>query len=98
MGRKTRPLAVHLAEQFTVFKYARRGRSGSGDTGPYAAQREIENIAALIREAGGSAHLYGVSSGGMFALEAAMAGLPIHRLAVYDVPYDAIDNSISDAS
>jgi pimeloyl-ACP methyl ester carboxylesterase len=81
------PLATELAAQFTAFNYDRRGRGLSGDTLPYALEREIEDIEALIAEAGGSAHLYGVSSGGALALEAAAAGLPIERLAVYDVPY-----------
>ena len=67
-----------------MYNYARRGRGESGDTAPYAVQRELEDIAALIAVAGGSAHLF-VSSGGMFALEAAAAGLQIERLAVYEV-------------
>jgi pimeloyl-ACP methyl ester carboxylesterase len=87
-GSENAPLAAALAAQFTVFNYARRGRGNSGDTPPYAVEREIDDIQALIAEAGGSAHVYGVSSGGMFALEAAAAGLAIDRLGVYDVPYD----------
>jgi hypothetical protein len=86
-GAENAPLAVELAASFTVFNYARRGRGGSGDTPPYAVVREIEDIDALIAEAGGSAHLHGVSSGGALALEAAAAGLAIDRLAVYEVPY-----------
>jgi pimeloyl-ACP methyl ester carboxylesterase len=92
-GSENAPLATELAERFTVYNYARRGRGESGDTAPYAVQRELEDIAALIAVAGGSAHLYGVSSGGMFALEAAAAGLRIERLAVYEVPYDTSDNA-----
>ncbi|WP_328414807.1 alpha/beta hydrolase [Micromonospora sp. NBC_00389] len=87
-GSENAPLVPALAEHFTVYNYARRGRAGSGDTAPYAVQREIEDIAALIAEAGPPVFVYGVSSGGMFALEAAAAGLPIDKLAVYDVPYD----------
>jgi pimeloyl-ACP methyl ester carboxylesterase len=87
-GSENAPLAAELASRFTVVNYARRGRGESGDTAPYAVEREVEDIAALIAEAGGSAHLYGVSSGGMFALEAASAGLPVLRVGVYDVPYD----------
>lgn len=87
-GSENAPLAAELAARFTVFNYARRGRAGSGDTQPYAVERELEDLEALIAEAGGSAHVYGVSSGGMFALEAAAAGLSIGRLGVYDVPYD----------
>jgi pimeloyl-ACP methyl ester carboxylesterase len=92
-GSENAPLMSELAQRFTVFNYARRGRGESGDTPPYAVQREIEDLQALVAEAGGSAHLYGVSSGGMFALEAAMAGLAVDRIAVYDVPYDAAPDS-----
>jgi pimeloyl-ACP methyl ester carboxylesterase len=92
-GSENAPLAAELASTFTVFNYARRGRGASGDTQPYAVQRELEDVDALIAEAGGSASVYGVSSGGMFALEAAAAGLAIDRLAVYEVPYDVADGS-----
>jgi pimeloyl-ACP methyl ester carboxylesterase len=81
------PLARELAERFTVYNYDRRGRGDSGDTLPYAVEREIEDIEALIAEAGGSAHLYGVSSGGALGLEAVAAGIAIDKLAVYEVPY-----------
>jgi pimeloyl-ACP methyl ester carboxylesterase len=87
------PLAAELARHCTVYNYDRRGRGGSGDTLPYAVAREIEDIEALIAEAGGTACLYGVSSGGMFALEAAAAGLRVEKLAVYDVPYDVSDDA-----
>jgi pimeloyl-ACP methyl ester carboxylesterase len=92
-GSENAPLATELAQQFTVLNYARRGRGDSGDTLPYAVEREIEDIAALIAEAGGSAHLYGVSSGGALVLEAAAAGIAIDRLAVYDVPYSIDDDA-----
>lgn len=81
------PLAPVLAEHFTVYNYDRRGRGGSGDTQPYALAREIEDLTALVAEAGGSAHLFGVSSGGALALEAAAAGVAVDRVAVYEVPY-----------
>ncbi|BCB76281.1 alpha/beta hydrolase [Phytohabitans flavus] len=87
-GAENAALVPALATDFTVVNYARRGRGGSGDTPPYAVEREIEDLAALIAEAAEPAHLYGVSSGGMFALEAAAAGLPVARLALYEVPYD----------
>jgi pimeloyl-ACP methyl ester carboxylesterase len=96
-GSENAPLARELAEHFTVYNFARRGRGGSGDTHPYAVQREIDDIAAIIAEVGGSAHLFGVSSGGMFALEAAAAKLPIGRLAVYEVPYDTADDAVQRA-
>jgi pimeloyl-ACP methyl ester carboxylesterase len=87
-GSENAPLARELAPGFTVFNYARRGRGDSDDTLPYAVEREIEDIEALIAEAGGSAHLYGVSTGGALVLEAAAAGLAIDKLAVYEVPYN----------
>ena len=86
------PLATELAKHFTVYNYDRRGRGKSGDTLPYTLEREIEDIAALIAEAGGSAYLYGVSSGGALALEAAAMGIKgIEKVAVYEVPYNMSD-------
>jgi pimeloyl-ACP methyl ester carboxylesterase len=83
-------LAELLAPHFTVYYYDRRGRGDSGDTQPYALQREIEDIDALIQEAGGSAFVYGISSGGALALEAAIAlGNKIRKLAIYEAPYNA---------
>jgi pimeloyl-ACP methyl ester carboxylesterase len=82
-------LAPHLAKDFTVFTYDRRGRNESGDTPPYAVAREVEDLAALIDTAGGSAFVYGISSGATLALEAAAAGLPITKLALYEPPYTA---------
>lgn len=86
-------LATRLSEQFTVFNYDRRGRGDSGDTVPYAVEREIEDLDAVIDEAGGSAFVYGVSSGAILALKAANT-LPtsIEKLAVYDPPF-IIDDS-----
>ena len=81
------PLAAVLAEHFTVFNYDRRGRGDSGDTPPYAVEREIEDIAAVIAEAGGSSNLYGTSSGAALALEAAASGLPIMKLALWEPPF-----------
>jgi pimeloyl-ACP methyl ester carboxylesterase len=80
-------LAPLLARRFTVFMYDRRGRGASGDTRPYAKEREVEDIAALIATAGGEAAVYGCSSGAALALEAAASGLPISRLALYEPPY-----------
>ena len=89
-GGTVAPLAGLLADRFTVLWYDRRGRGGSGDTAPYAVRREVEDLGALVDAAGGEAALYGVSSGGALALEAAAAGLPVSRVAVYETPY-AVD-------
>src|SRR5262249_42874438 len=80
------PLAAMLAHRFTVLAYDRRGRGDSGDTPPWAIDREIEDLAALIAAAGGSAAVFGNSSGGLLALDAAAQGLPITRLAVTEPP------------
>lgn len=80
-------LAELLAEQFTVITYDRRGRGDSGDTPPGGLAREIEDLAAVIAEAGGSPRLYAISSGGALALEAVATGLPVSKLALYEVPY-----------
>ena len=81
------PLAAQLSEHFTVFNYDRRGRGASGDTAPYATLREIEDLDALIAEAGGQAAVFGYSSGAILALMAAAHGLPITKLACYDPPF-----------
>jgi pimeloyl-ACP methyl ester carboxylesterase len=80
-------LAPLLAERFTVYMYDRRGRGRSGDTPPYSREREVEDIAALIQEAGGSAFLLGLSSGAALALEAAASGLDIRMVAAYEPPF-----------
>ena len=81
-------LAEALAPHFTVFNYDRRGRGDSGDTAPYAVEREAEDIEALADAAGGSAFLYGISSGAALALEATRL-LPgkITKLALYEPPF-----------
>ena len=80
-------LAAALATDFTVYNYDRRGRGDSGDTLPYAIEREVEDIAAVTEAAGGSASLYGTSSGAALAMEAAASGLPIIKLALWEPPY-----------
>ncbi len=85
--RSNAPLGSLLAEHFTVFNYDRRGRGDSGDTAPYAVEREIEDINAVITAAGGSAFLYGTSSGAALALEAAASGLAITKLALWEPPF-----------
>jgi len=81
------PLAKELAPQFTVITYDRRGRGDSGNTLPYAVEREIEDLDALIQAAGGSAFVVGISSGAALALEAANRGLAITKLALYEAPF-----------
>lgn len=85
-------LAPHLAQHFTVITYDRRGRGESGDTAPYDISREIEDIDALIHDVGESAFLYGISSGGALALEAANQLTAVRKLALYEVPF-IVDNS-----
>lgn len=82
-----------LAPYFTTFSYDRRGRGDSGDTTPYAVEREVEDIEALIDEAGGSAFVFGHSSGAVLALEAArLLPTKITKLALYEPPF-IIDDS-----
>lgn len=82
-------LAKLLAQHFTVHSYDRRGRGDSGDTMPYAVDREIEDIEALIDRAGGSAFVYGHSSGACLALDATVKlGNTVKRLAMYEAPYN----------
>ena len=83
----TAKLAPLLADHYTVYRYDRRGRGESGDTRPYAPAREVEDIAALIDHAGGSASLLGLSSGGALALECAVAGLRVEKVIAYEPPY-----------
>lgn len=82
-----RDLARALADHFTVYLYDRRGRGGSGDAEPYAVEREIEDLAAVIASTGGPAFVMGQSSGAVLALEAAAAGVEMRKLAVYEPPY-----------
>ena len=82
-------LAQLLASRFRIYGYNRRGRVDSGDTRPYAVAREIEDLETLIDEAGGSACLYGHSSGACLALEAAaQLGGKVRKLAMYEAPYN----------
>jgi pimeloyl-ACP methyl ester carboxylesterase len=80
-------LAAALDPSFTVWRYDRRGRGDSGDQPPYAVEREIEDLAAVIAAAGAPALVYGHSSGAALVLEAAAAGLPVTKVAAYEPPY-----------
>jgi pimeloyl-ACP methyl ester carboxylesterase len=81
------PLAQQLASDLTVFNYDRRGRGDSGDTQPYAIEREVEDIEAVIEAAGGSAFLWGSSSGAALALIAVENGVSASKLAMWEPPY-----------
>ena len=85
---QTEPLARALAPRFTALNYDRRGRGDSGDTAPYSVEREIDDIAALIVAAGGSASVFGHSSGATLALKAAASSLPITHLVLYEPPFN----------
>jgi pimeloyl-ACP methyl ester carboxylesterase len=80
-------MARALAPHFTVFTYDRRGRGDSGDSARYAIQRECEDLEAVIDAAGGSAFVYGISSGAALALETANGSPAIARLAVFEAPF-----------
>ncbi|GAA4071494.1 alpha/beta fold hydrolase [Nonomuraea soli] len=82
-----RGVAAALSPWFTVVNYDRRGRGGSGDAPAYAVERELEDLAAVIAEAGGSAMVFGGSSGAALALRAAAARLPVAKLALWEPPY-----------
>jgi pimeloyl-ACP methyl ester carboxylesterase len=81
------PLAQELAPHFTVFTYDRRGRGESGNTQPYAIEREVEDLQAVMTAAGGSAFVCGISSGAVLALEAAHRAVAIRKLALYEAPF-----------
>ena len=85
--RAAAPLASLLAERFTVVAYDRRGRGDSGDTPPYAVEREVEDVHALLDRVGGAGALYGHSSGAVLALEVAAAGARVTRLVLYEPPF-----------
>ncbi|WP_042399155.1 alpha/beta fold hydrolase [Streptacidiphilus carbonis] len=87
-----RPLADALAGHFTVYTYDRRGRGESGNTLPYAVEREVEDLAAVLEAAGGTAHVYGISSGAALALEAAQVLPGFVTLALYEFPL-AVDSN-----
>ncbi len=84
-----KPLASKLANHFTVYTYDRRGRGDSSDNKPYAVAREIEDLSAVIEQAGNRAYVYGASSGAALALQAAaqLGPAKVSRLAVFDTPY-----------
>lgn len=95
-GATMAPLAAALSERFRAVVYDRRGRGASGDTAPYAVEREVEDLAALIDALGGEASLYGASSGGALVLRAAASGLPVRQAAVYETPYAMSEGDLAE--
>ncbi|GAA2794750.1 alpha/beta fold hydrolase [Kribbella solani] len=91
-----RPLADALASRFDVITYDRRGRGDSGDTTPYAVEREVDDLNALLAVLGGTAALYGHSSGAGLAAIAASRGLPCTKIALHEPPYGPDDVDPSD--
>ncbi|GHG25019.1 MULTISPECIES: alpha/beta fold hydrolase [Amycolatopsis] len=91
-------LAEVLAGDFTVVNYDRRGRGDSGDSASYAIEREIEDLAALIAHVGGTASVFGHSSGAVLALEAAAAGIGIERVVAYEPPYATDEHPRADVA
>lgn len=91
-------LAAVLAQHFTVFTYDRRGRGESGDTAPYAVEREIEDLRAIAKEAGAPPFALGISSGGALILQAVASGVGVKKIALYEPPYvvNASAKSIED--
>jgi len=92
----TAQLADRLGQHFSVYHYDRRGRGDSGDTPPYAPEREIEDLEALIAAAGGSAYVFGMSSGAPIVLDAAARATTIKKMAVYEPPF-IVDDSMPPA-
>jgi pimeloyl-ACP methyl ester carboxylesterase len=88
------PLAQLLASHFTVYNYDRRGRGESGFTAPYAVEREVFDLEAMLDSAGGSAYVYGTSGCAVLSLEAAARGLSpkMKKLAIWEPPY-IVDDS-----
>src|SRR5258706_14506623 len=90
------PCMAHLAEllgtHFTVYYYDRRGRGASSDKEPFAKEREIEDLQALVEDAGGKAMIFGISSGGVVSLDAAAVTPDITKVEVYE-PALIVDDS-----
>ncbi|MGW7681845.1 alpha/beta fold hydrolase [Kribbella sp. NPDC054772] len=91
-----RPLADELASEYDVVTYDRRGRGDSGAGTPYGVQREVEDIAALVTALGGTAAIYGHSSGAGLAAIAASTGLPFTKVVLHEPPYGPDDVDPSD--
>ena len=92
------PLAEVLAGDFTTIGYDRRGRGDSGDAPEYAVEREVEDLAALIAHVGGTASVFGHSSGAVLALEAAAAGIGVGKVVAYEPPYATDEHPRADVA
>jgi pimeloyl-ACP methyl ester carboxylesterase len=86
----TARLAGRLGSTLTVYRYDRRGRGDSGDSPPYATEREIEDLEALLAATGEPAFVFGHSSGAALALEGAARGQPVRKLVAYEPPYAGV--------
>ena len=91
----TNELAALLQDSFAVYEYDRRGRGDSGDTPPYVPQREVEDLTAVIDAAGGSASLFGHSSGAILALETAATGRGVNAVVAYEPPYRRLGSDVT---
>ena len=80
-------LRPYLDDRLTVIGYDRRGRGDSGDSAEYAPEREMDDLAAVVSASGGPAFVFGHSGGAILALEAALRGLPVSKLALNEPPY-----------
>ena len=89
-----RPLAEKLSQHYAVYIYDRRGRGETGDTQPFDTEREVEDLEAVIGEAGGSVYLYAISSGVPLALAAVKHGADVKKQALYEFPL-IVDDSRS---
>lgn len=96
--RQDAPIAAALARHFTVLTYDRRGRGESTEVLPFAVEREIEDLGALLDAAGSPAVVVGMSSGAALATRAAAGGLPIRLLVMWEVPYVIDDAAVERAS
>jgi pimeloyl-ACP methyl ester carboxylesterase len=94
VARPMQDLVPLLATRFTVFTYDRRGRGDSTDTLPYATDREVDDIAALIEAAGEPVFLYGFSSGAVLALMAAARGLAIKKIVLLEPPLERYEHPL----
>ena len=88
------PLAGALAQHFTVLNYDRRGRGDSGDTLPFAVQREVDDLDVMLAAAGGSATVVGLSSGAALAAEATASGLRIDALVLWEPPFSVDEDGV----